>query len=65
MRSIFLISERENVAAELTNEVFGQRTHSELHIDNAQEVDGLGLSFVVLRMDFGRIAQKAKVYDSA
>jgi hypothetical protein len=41
MRDLFLISEHENVAFELTDEILVHRTHSELGIADAQKVDGL------------------------
>jgi hypothetical protein len=40
-RSLFLISEHENVVPELMHKQLVQRTHSEFRLTNAQNLDGL------------------------
>jgi hypothetical protein len=65
MRSVFLISERENGVFQLIDELLGQRTRLEIRLTNALKVDGLGLMFGVLCIDFGRSAKKAKGHEPA
>jgi hypothetical protein len=65
MRNLFLISEHKSVVLKLRDEVPVQRTRPELRITNAQKSDGVGLSFSVLCIDFGRSAQEAKRHEPA
>jgi hypothetical protein len=60
MRGLFLIREHENVGLELTDEVFVHRTHAELRVAIAQMIGGLGLTFGLLCVVFGKFTQKAK-----
>jgi hypothetical protein len=53
------------VAPALTDEVFMHQAHVRFRIVNAQKVGGLVLTFGVLAINFGKVAQKAKGQDHA
>jgi hypothetical protein len=63
MRILFLISEHKSAILELRDEVLAQRKSSELRINSAQKIDGLGVAFSILCI--GRYAQKTKRHEPA